>query len=83
MTKPLKKVGSIGATLLGGVGLGGVAKGLGLKAAVQSMAEAPEVATMPTVNDAAAQAARRRRMLMNQARSGRQSTMLSTTDTLG
>lgn len=43
----------------------------------------PEVAAMPTANDAAAQAARRRRLLMNQARSGRQSTMLSTTDTLG
>jgi hypothetical protein len=50
----------------------------------QQTAEAlPATAMMPTANDAAAQAARRRRMLMNQARSGRQSTMLSTTDTLG
>lgn len=46
-------------------------------------AAAAEVATMPTANNAAAVAARRRRMLANQMRSGRQSTMLSTTDTLG
>lgn len=42
-----------------------------------------EVAAMPMANDEAAKAARRRRMQMNQARSGRQSTLLSTTDTLG
>jgi len=75
--KPFKKALSIlspafmvGKSLLGGKG-GGAAPDL------------PEVAAMPTANDAAAKAARRRRMLMNQSRSGRQSTMLSTTDTLG
>ncbi len=38
---------------------------------------------MPTPDDDAIKAARRRRMMANTARSGRQSTMLSTTDTLG
>jgi hypothetical protein len=82
--KPAKKVaGTLGSTLLGGIGLKSAAKGLGLIGSFAAAPDLPEVAAMPTVNDAAAQAARRRRMQMNQARSGRQSTMLSTTDTLG
>lgn len=82
---PIKKaVSSTGAALLGGVGLKSVAEDLGLTGPVgQAVANAPEAATMPLANDAAAQAARRRRMLLNQARSGRQSTILSTTDSLG
>lgn len=60
-------------------GLGKLLKKPGETAAVA----ATETAVMPTPNDAAAMAARRRRMLQSQARSGRQSTLLSTMDTLG
>lgn len=82
--KAVKKVGkSTGASLLGGIGLKSAAEDLGLTGGAQEAAALPEVAAMPTANDEAAKAARRRRMLMNQARSGRQSTLLSTTDTLG
>ena len=51
--------------------------------AVPAASELPAVSEMPTPDDAAAMAARRRRQQMSQARSGRQSTMLSVTDTLG
>lgn len=50
---------------------------------VEQAPDLPPVQEMPAANDEAAKAARRRRMLMNQARSGRQSTLLSNTDTLG
>lgn len=73
----------MGATLLGGAGAKAAASELGLTGQTDIAPDLPAVAAIPTANDAAAQAARRRRLLMNQARSGRQSTMLSTTDTLG
>lgn len=93
MAKPTKKLIGVASpivgTLLGGPigGLAGTAIGGGLGGMLRRSADqagaSQEVATMPMANDAAATAARRRRMLANQMRSGRQSTLLSATDTLG
>lgn len=89
MGKPAKKLSSaLGlGQLLGGELPTGVA-GAVAKDQYGKLTDVPDVSlpaetAMPTPNDDAARAARRRRMLMNQSRSGRQSTLLSTTDTLG
>lgn len=77
----------LGGLLGGEVASAGLA-GVGAKAAVDltKTPDAPQLAepaVMPAPNDDAARAARRRRMLANQQRTGRQSTLLSNVDTLG
>jgi hypothetical protein len=75
--------------LLGGEAASAGLAGAGTKKVMDKLTEVPEapalapVAVMPTADDDAIRAAKRRRLLANTARSGRQSTMLSTTDTLG
>lgn len=89
MTHPVNKLLGAAApvvgTLLGGPigGVAGTAIGRLLGATQKGSAATAEPVVMPSPNDEAARAARRRAQMQLSTRSGRQSTVLSTSDTLG
>jgi hypothetical protein len=91
MTKAIKKIGKSATGLLGGItGMPmGIAGKIGEKVLGKLTPQMPVAASesapvvMPSPNDSAIKAARRRVQSQLAARSGRQSTMLSTSDTLG